>query len=474
MEVDDGKVTVQAGAVTVKVPRQRLRRAVRPAGADGAPAPRVSGRARERGEPRAAPHRAHHGRGPRGWRSILDDAFLAGLPAVRIIHGKGTGALRRAVEECLSGIPWCELPPRRAGGRRRRRHGRTLTKGGHRGRRPPTVARAPSRAGGPADEASPRAPRRDPRPRATSSSSSARVVKLKRAGENWKGLCPFHTEKTPSFTVNPKQNIFHCFGCGAGRRRLQLPARQERLDVPRGGAHLAERAGVALPRRERDARGRTASSRAARARDGAARRFYSGALGDPGGEQGARLSGAARRGSRGGAALRPRLCARGLGHAPRRSMRRRASARTLLAQAGPRAPAPERGRASTTASAAGSSSRSATRRAAWSRSAAARSAGEEPKYLNSPETPLYVKGQTLYALDWPGERCGSGAARIIVEGYLDCLMAHQHGFTETVAALGTAFTPAAARPPAPLRRRGRRSLRRRRRGPEGLRRGSRR
>ena len=69
-------------------------------------------------------------------------------------------------------------------------------------------------------------------------------------------------------------------------------------------------------------------------------------------------------------------------------------------------------------------------------------AGEEPKYLNSPETPLYVKGQILYALDVARAAMRERGRAILVEGYLDCLMAHQHGFTETVAALGTAFTPA--------------------------------
>jgi DNA primase catalytic core len=68
--------------------------------------------------------------------------------------------------------------------------------------------------------------------------------------------------------------------------------------------------------------------------------------------------------------------------------------------------------------------------------------GEEPKYLNSPETPLYVKGQMLYALDVARIAMRERSRAIIVEGYLDCLMAHQHGFGETVAALGTAFTPA--------------------------------
>jgi DNA primase len=68
-------------------------------------------------------------------------------------------------------------------------------------------------------------------------------------------------------------------------------------------------------------------------------------------------------------------------------------------------------------------------------------AGEEPKYLNSPETPLYQKGQTLYALHRARERMTDTRRALLVEGYVDCLMAHQHGFGEAVAILGTALTP---------------------------------
>ena len=55
------------------------------------------------------------------------------------------------------------------------------------------------------------------------------VVNLKRAGQHWKGLCPFHAEKTPSFTVNPKRGIFHCFGCGAGGDAFGFIMRHDRL-----------------------------------------------------------------------------------------------------------------------------------------------------------------------------------------------------------------------------------------------------
>ena len=72
-------------------------------------------------------------------------------------------------------------------------------------------------------------------------------VNLKRGGQHWKGLCPFHAEKTPSFTVNPKRGIFHCFGCGAGGDAFGFLMRHDRLGFPEAVRALAERAGVEVP-----------------------------------------------------------------------------------------------------------------------------------------------------------------------------------------------------------------------------------
>ena len=88
-------------------------------------------------------------------------------------------------------------------------------------------------------------------------------VPLKRAGERWKGLCPFHQEKTPSFTVNPKLGIFHCFGCHAGGDAFEFLKRHDRLDFPEAVRLLAERTGVPLP-----TRGGPAERAEAGARDG--------------------------------------------------------------------------------------------------------------------------------------------------------------------------------------------------------------
>src|SRR5207247_4402117 len=73
------------------------------------------------------------------------------------------------------------------------------------------------------------------------------LVVLKKAGASWKGLCPFHVEKTPSFQVNPSKRIFHCFGCGAGGDVFAFLMRQDRLSFPEAVRTLAQRAGVALP-----------------------------------------------------------------------------------------------------------------------------------------------------------------------------------------------------------------------------------
>ena len=107
-----------------------------------------------------------------------------------------------------------------------------------------------------------------------------RFVNLKKAGVNWKGLCPFHGEKTPSFMVNPKKGIFHCFGCGVGGDAFGFLMRQDKLTFPEAVRSLAKQANVALPE-ERGA-GDSGREELIRALDLAAR-FYAEALAKPGG-----------------------------------------------------------------------------------------------------------------------------------------------------------------------------------------------
>ncbi len=263
-------------------------------------------------------------------------------------------------------------------------------------------------------------------------------VNLKRAGENWKGLCPFHTEKTPSFTVNPKRGIFHCFGCGVGGDAFGFLMRQDRLAFPEAVRALAQRAGVELPtQRSPEADGKLESLRKIMA---LAAQFYSDALwANDGAKARAYVE------SRG---LDLEVARRfGLGYAPDGwnallgHMAKEGVTEAELVSAGLVLPRQN---------ASGFYDRFRGRLLFPIRDLQGRvvgfggrgMAGEEPKYLNSPETPLYVKGQMLYALDVAREGMRQKNRAIVVEGYLDCLMAHQHGFTETVAALGTAFTAA--------------------------------
>src|SRR3990172_6757502 len=291
-------------------------------------------------------------------------------------------------------------------------------------------------------------------------------VNLKRAGENWKGLCPFHAEKTPSFMVHPKKGIFHCFGCGVGGDAFGFLMRQDRLQFPEAVRVLAERAGVALPterRTEVDGQREALFKTMAQASE-----FYQDALWNrPEGEGARRYLD-----SRG---IAPEMARRFvLGYAPEGwdhllgFMKGRGVTEEQLVQVGlilPRQTGsgvydPFRGRLLLPIK------DGQGRVVAFG----GRAMGtEDPKYLNSPETPLYVKGQTLYAFDLAKPQIREKNRALVVEGYVDCLMAHQHGFTETFPALRTPFPPPprprvprlAARSPPPLLRRGHHLLRRR-------------
>jgi DNA primase len=266
------------------------------------------------------------------------------------------------------------------------------------------------------------------------------VVSLRRAGENYKGLCPFHTEKTPSFTVNPKKGIFYCFGCHAGGDAFGFLMRQERLAFPDAVRQLAQQTGVELPADRRDRPETEGRLDVLRRTMTTAAEFY-----------GERLW--AREGER----ARVYLDARGidaetarrfgLGFAPEGwdvllgFMRGHGVGDDALVQAGLVLPRQ---------TGSGFYDRFRGRllfpiRDGQGRVVAfgGRALGaEQPKYLNSPETPLYTKGQMLYALDLARPGMKERGRAVVVEGYVDCVMAHQHGFTETVAALGTAFTGA--------------------------------
>jgi DNA primase len=266
-----------------------------------------------------------------------------------------------------------------------------------------------------------------------------RIVRLRPAGENWKGLCPFHAEKTPSFNVNPRKGIFKCFGCGVGGDAFAFIMRQDKLTFPEAVRELARMAGVALPDQESkavDGSGREELFRTM----ALAGRLYAEALWKPGGERArAYLE------QRG---IEPELARRfGVGLAPEAwefmlgALRAEHIGDDVLVAAGLAVPRQGGG---------GIYDRFRGRlifpiHDLQGRVVAfgGRAFGDEPpKYLNSPETPIYSKGNLLYAMNAAREAIRTTGRALLVEGYVDCLMAHQHGFTETVAALGTSFTAA--------------------------------
>src|SRR5213594_2244668 len=266
-----------------------------------------------------------------------------------------------------------------------------------------------------------------------------RFVNLRKAGANWKGLCPFHGEKTPSFMVNPTKGIFHCFGCGVGGDVFGFLMRQDRLSFPEAVRALAKTTGVSLPEARGAQAGDSGREELFRAMDLAAR-FYAETLWGPSGER-ARTYLAER-------GLDPDVARRfGLGYAPEGwdrlldFMRSEKIGEETLVAAGLAVQRENRS---------GSYDRFRNRllfaiRDLQSRVVAfgGRAFGDDqPKYLNSPETPLYTKGNLLYAADLARPTIQSQNHALLVEGYIDCIMAHQHGFTGAVAALGTAFTPA--------------------------------
>ena len=264
-----------------------------------------------------------------------------------------------------------------------------------------------------------------------------RTVRLRPAGENWKGLCPFHTEKTPSFNVNPRKGIFKCFGCGVGGDAFAFIMRQDKLTFPEAVRELARLAGVAVPEAGGGAAAGGSRDELLRAM-ALAGRLYAEALWTSGGERAREYL--ERRG------IDPELARRfGLGLAPEswdflaRALRGEGFGEEVLVSAG--LTVPRQGGT-------GVYDRFRGRLIFPICDLHGRVVGfggralgdEQPKYLNSPETPVYSKGSLLYAMSAAREAMRERGRALLVEGYVDCLMAHQHGFTETVAALGTSFT----------------------------------
>ncbi|MCE5388242.1 MAG: DNA primase [Acidithiobacillus sp.] len=259
-------------------------------------------------------------------------------------------------------------------------------------------------------------------------------LSLKKKGKDYWACCPFHQEKTASFSVSPDKQIYYCFGCHAHGNALDFLMNYERLDFLEALESLAEQAGVPLPKEAGSAAALPDQSSALRRALEESLALYRDALAQ-------HPKAAAYWDSRGVSPDSREVFA--LGYAPPEELilsrlgRQREKREHLVAAGvlgvgeGGRYYERFRGRVIFAI-------RDARGRLCG---LAGRSMdGREPKYLNSPETPLYHKGQILYGLD----RARVGIRRLgkalLVEGYLDVITLHQAGFDNAVAASGTALT----------------------------------
>ena len=272
------------------------------------------------------------------------------------------------------------------------------------------------------------------------------VVPLKKMGATWKGLCPFHQERTPSFNVNGDKGFFKCFGCGAGGDAVKFVELQQKLSFPEAVRYLAQRAGMTVPEGQggQEDHAATAEREALIKLHEDAAAFFREMLETPA-----------------GARARKELESRGItaettktfgyGYAPA------AGRDTLVGRFSDRkVPVALQVRSGLVMEREGGRfvdrfrnrlmipiSRDSGAIVAFG--GRALDAGQIPKYLNSPETPIYTKGRTLYGLDVSKSAIRKHNYCILVEGYFDLAQLWQAGIQPVVASSGTALGSAQAR-----------------------------
>ena len=260
----------------------------------------------------------------------------------------------------------------------------------------------------------------------------------KRSGQNLFGLCPFHSEKTPSFSVSPSKQIYHCFGCGKGGSVINFIMEIENLSFPEAVEFLARRAGMKVPEQQSDP-GKPRRDRLYALNRDAARFFYE-QLSTPAGAAAADYM--LRRG------IKPSTARRfGLGCAPESwdalcsAMKEKGYTERELYDAG----LVRRGKKGGVYDAFRGRLMFPVIDVRGNVIAfSGRALGDvEPKYLNSPETPVFSKSHNLFGLNL-AKKSKSGYI-ILVEGNIDVVSLHQAGFDSAVASLGTSLTPEQAR-----------------------------
>ncbi len=283
------------------------------------------------------------------------------------------------------------------------------------------------------------------RARTSLSTLIGRSVKVQKAGREYKACCPFHNEKTPSFTINDEKGFYHCFGCGAHGDAIRWMTDQRGLPFMEAVKELAAAAGMDVPAPDPRAAKRAEQARGLHDAMAAAQRLFEEQLGG--------IDGADARaylGKRGISDATRRTF--GFGYSPDGRGRLKAALKEfgepMLVEAGllidPDGAEPDGGQARKR----DSYDRFRGRLMFPIRDIRGRviafggrilGAGE-PKYLNSPDTPLFDKGRTLYNIDRASPASRQTGRVIVVEGYMDVIALDQAGFGEAVAPLGTALT----------------------------------
>jgi DNA primase len=262
-------------------------------------------------------------------------------------------------------------------------------------------------------------------------------VKLIRAGREWKACCPFHNEKTPSFTINDEKGFYHCFGCGAHGDAIRFLTDARGLPFMDAVKELASKAGIEVPAPDPQARERAERTSTLTDVMAACQKWFAEHLGG--------IEGAEARDYLKKRGIEPAAVARfGIGLAPDGRNKLKSALSHLgedkLVETGMLIRNDEgetydrfRGRLMIPI------------RDARGRVIAfgGRILGQgEPKYLNSPDTPLFDKGHTLYNLDLASPATRSARRLIVVEGYMDVIGLDRAGIAEVVAPNGTAVTEA--------------------------------
>lgn len=266
-------------------------------------------------------------------------------------------------------------------------------------------------------------------------------VRIQKKGSSYFGLCPFHNEKSPSFSVSPGKQMYYCFGCGAGGNVFTFIMNYENFTFPEAVKLLAERAGVNLPEIEYSEEIKKKENKRAKLLEvnkEAAKYFYYQLRSDKGAIGYRYLS---------GRQLSDETIRQfGLGFANKTSddltryLKNKGYSDEILKEAG----------------LASFEERFGMHDKFWNRvmfpiqdinhrviGFGGRVMGEgTPKYLNSPETPIFDKSRNLYGLNFA--RTARKNNMILCEGYMDVIAMHQAGFHQAVASLGTAFTPGQA------------------------------